>query len=220
MGFGPDQVVPLAFHVDYFNTPWKDPLSDPAFTAREAAYGTAKRRKDLFFTPMMMVDGRTPMLGSDRTKAMVAIANALKEPPAVALGLKLSPDPADAKGRKRLEVRVSALSPQVYGRALLVGVGLFEDPVVTNVRAGENAGKRLVDHYAVRTFAYQDTKVDAEEPSVSRTFPIELAAGWDPARCGVGVFVQDWKSGEVFQAGSIRWEDTPHPAAGPRRRRR
>ena len=33
------------------------------------AYNTALKRKDLYFTPMMMIDGRHPMLGSDQVKA-------------------------------------------------------------------------------------------------------------------------------------------------------
>ena len=29
LGYGPDRVVPINFHVDYFNTPWEDPVLGP-----------------------------------------------------------------------------------------------------------------------------------------------------------------------------------------------
>ncbi len=58
LGYGPDRVVPLAFHVDYFNDPWKDPFSDPQFSRREAEYsriyhGINKNTKPdvLYLTP-------------------------------------------------------------------------------------------------------------------------------------------------------------------------
>src|SRR3954465_9410474 len=32
------RVVPIAFHVDYFNNPWKDVFSDPLYSQRQAVY--------------------------------------------------------------------------------------------------------------------------------------------------------------------------------------
>src|SRR5579871_2632243 len=72
-GFGPDRIVPVAFHVDYFNEPWADPFSKKEYSQRELAYNTVQKRNDLYFTPMMMVDGRHPMLGSNRAEATSAI---------------------------------------------------------------------------------------------------------------------------------------------------
>ena len=75
-----DRVVPIAFHVNYFDKPWKDPFSSPLFSSRQWQYSTLYNKENkvgkedyLYFTPMMMVDGRYPMLGSDRKKAEQAI---------------------------------------------------------------------------------------------------------------------------------------------------
>ena len=40
-----------------------------------------QRRDDLRITPLLMVDGRQPLFGSDRTMAVAAIEQALKMPP-------------------------------------------------------------------------------------------------------------------------------------------
>src|SRR5262245_56785390 len=63
LGYGPERVVPLVFHGDYFNDPWVDPFSDPQFSQREAEYSRLYDRANglgkpdyLYFTPMLMVD--------------------------------------------------------------------------------------------------------------------------------------------------------------------
>src|SRR6516225_2244237 len=42
LGLGRDRVVPLTFHVDYWNSlGWPDPFSSSAFTARQQGYADA-----------------------------------------------------------------------------------------------------------------------------------------------------------------------------------
>jgi hypothetical protein len=203
LGYGPDRVVPIAFHVDYFNDPWKDVFSDPIHSRREMAYNEVQNRKDLYFTPMMMVDGRVPMLGSNRPAALAALKQVLAEKPGAAIVATLQ-DEDPKSSRKTLTVKVAPLGREVLGRELLVGVAVFENPVATDVRSGENAGKRLVEHFAVRRFGYQNATF-AEPGAKSLTFPVEVPADGKAERCGVAVFVQDVKSGVVYQADSVPW---------------
>jgi hypothetical protein len=210
MGYGPDQAVPIALHVDYFNKPWKDPFSDNYFSRRQYEYSLIFTRQNgiddknyLYFTPMLMVDGRYPMLGSDQPKAQAALRRALAERPGASIDARLTPDPKDPRAAA-LAVDVRALAPAVAGRALLVGAAVWEDPVTTQVASGENAGKTLVEHYAVRKFAYERVTLTGSRPK-SLTIPLALGPGWDPTRCGVAVFVQDWTDGRVYQADSLPW---------------
>ncbi len=200
-GFGPDQVVPVAFHVDYFNQPWADPFSSKDYSKRELAYNAVKKRNDLYFTPMMMVDGRFPMLGSNRTEAAASIRKAMAERPGVSLRLALTGTGPD----RSLAVEVGPLASSIAGRDLMVGVAVTEGPVSTRVTSGENAGKTLVEHFAVRSFAFQKAKFDA---SGSRGFAFPLRLGADPVarNCRVAAFVQDWDGGIVYQADSLPWE--------------
>jgi len=197
LGYGPDRIVPVGFHVDYFNQPWVDPYSDPSYSRREASYNAVQRRDDLYFTPMLMVDGRYPMLGSDKPKVLASIERALKEPAAVGLEVRLD--------RKALTVKVAARSAAVAGRELLVGVAVTEDPVSTKVASGENGGKTLVEHAVVRSFVHKPARLE-RGGSATLSFPIELAAGQAAARSRVAIFVQDHADGRVYQAESIPWE--------------
>ena len=61
LGDGADRIVPLNFHVDYFNQPWPDPYSDASYTRRQRDYNSVQHRDDLQFTPLLMVDGRQPL---------------------------------------------------------------------------------------------------------------------------------------------------------------
>ena len=206
LGYGPDQVVPVAFHVDYFNTPWADPFSNKDYSRREMAYNSVLKRDDLYFTPMMMVDGRSPMLGSNRPEALKAIKKSLAARPGASIKLALSGKETDAE--RTLNVAVTPLGPEVAGRSLMVGVALTEGPITTRVPSGENAGSSLVEPAVVRSFAFQQAKLEA---TVERSFrfPITPPSGSVAANRRVAVFVQDWDDGRVYQAESIRWVGNP-----------
>src|SRR4051812_36680135 len=52
-------IVPIAFHVDYFNDPWKDVFSDPLYSRRQMTYnelykGPKNPDYGLYYTPMLM----------------------------------------------------------------------------------------------------------------------------------------------------------------------
>ena len=208
LGYGDDRVVALNFHVDYFNEPWADPFSDPAFSRRQASYNGALKREDLYFTPMLMVDGREPMLGSDRPKLLESLREAASRPPGVRLEATLE----GAGARRSLKVALSEPGRGAAGRDLLVGVALTEDPVKTAVPSGENAGKTLVEHHVVRSFAHKAARLD-RSGSKSLRFPLSLRPGQAARRTMVAVFAQDEANGEVHQAASLRWDE---PAATPK----
>ena len=200
LGYGPDRVVPINFHVDYFNEPWADPFSDPSYSRRQLDYNDALHRDDLYFTPLMMVDGRYPLLGSDRPKALAALQQARKEPPGVVLGLSLT----GQGNHKTLSVKIKARSPEVVGRDVMVGLALTEDPVTTKVFSGENAGRTLIEHHVVRQFDHKFIKLERTE-SQTLSFAIELATGWVDSRLRVTVFAQDRVNGKVYQADAVPW---------------
>ena len=88
------RIVPIAFHVDYFNDPWKDVFSDPLYSQRQMAYNqiyTKPKNPDygLYYTPMLMIDGEQSVNGRDPASAQAAIRQALARKPAVRLDVAL-----------------------------------------------------------------------------------------------------------------------------------
>src|SRR6516162_3532163 len=89
------RIVPIAFHVDYFNKPWKDVFSDPLYSQRQLAYDQLYTKPKspeygLYYTPMMMIDGEQSVNGRDDASARAAIRRALSRKPAVAIDVDLA----------------------------------------------------------------------------------------------------------------------------------
>lgn len=228
--YGPERVATVAFHVDYFNEPWEDPHSDPRFSRREMQYSLIFDREHklknpnyLYLTPLLMIDGRTPMVGSNDdapAKARAAIGQALAREAEVRLDVAFRPapgDPEEAAGpgggpspRRTLEVAVSAGTPALAGREVLVEVVTVEDGLTTKVGSGELAGRTYVGRDVARAFAFKGVKVP-RNGSETLSFPVGLKAGWEPSRCRLVVLAQDEATGRVYQARVLPWSDGPPP---------
>src|SRR5437868_14761375 len=74
-----DDVLPLAFHVDYWDRlGWKDPFSSAAATARQRTYARQLDAANVY-TPQMVVDGRIDVVGSYRDQVLRAIDRARQD---------------------------------------------------------------------------------------------------------------------------------------------
>ncbi len=205
---GHSSIVPIAFHVDYFNDPWKDQFSDPVYSRRQAVYNSLYTKPKhpaygLYYTPMLMIDGEQSVNGRDLSTAEAAIRQALKKKPLVRLDTKL-----ELKSDPRFgEVRISvvARSSRVQGRELLVCVVLREDGVTTKIGSGENAGKTLTASYPAKKLQHEFIKLKGESPAAVR-FAFELEPASNVEKSRLAVFVQDKQTAVVYQAADLPWK--------------
>jgi hypothetical protein len=204
------RIVPIAFHVDYFNRPWKDVFSDPLYSERQMAYNqlyTKPKNQEygLYYTPMLMIDGRQSVNGRDLPSAETAVRQALARKPAVGLDVKLNPAADGRSGTATIKVTSQSATAQ-KSPLLLCGV-LREDGVVTDVPSGENAGKALVARFPARQTKYEFIELDGNLPATQRfTFSIEPA--WKREHLRLAVFVQDKRTGAIHQAADLPWRST------------
>jgi hypothetical protein len=127
-------IIGLAWHVDYWNgLGWTDPYARRAWTDRQRAY--AKFLNGEVYTPALVVNGAAMVVGSDSGAVRRAIDQAAPPPIAVTLRRTVS----------GLEAEISATSTPVTG--LLV---TYDSEQTTQVGAGENGGRRLVEYRVVR----------------------------------------------------------------------
>ncbi len=135
---GRPDVLPLAFHVTYWDgLGWKDPFSLKAATDRQARYGA--RFGDGSYTPEMVVDGASGLVGSERGTVTAAIARAER-------GRSAGATVSVARDGRGVQIQVGQGAGG--GEVLLVG---FDREHRTAVGRGENGGRTLTESNIVRS---------------------------------------------------------------------
>ncbi len=135
---GAPEVLPLAFHVTYWDRlGWRDPFSLQAATERQRQY-SALWHADEIYTPQLVVNGRSGVVGSDRSAVRDALAAAAGVP---ALPIRLRRDGSDAV----IDM------PQGTGAASILLVG-YDARHRTMIGRGENGGRTLTESNIVRGF--------------------------------------------------------------------
>jgi hypothetical protein len=133
-------VLALSFNVDYWDyLGWKDTLASPDNTARQRDYAAA-RGDGQVYTPQVIVDGRTHLVGSDRDgidTAVAASAGLLPVP------ISLTPSP------EALTVSVGE-APTTGMRHATLWLVMYEPSVTVPVERGENSGRTLTYSNVVR----------------------------------------------------------------------
>lgn len=183
----PQRLVPLAFHVDYWNRlGWVDRFAKPAYSARQHWIAGVKRARTIY-TPQFVLDGR------DWRPARTGYPEARNDGEAAAeLHLELRP-----AGAERLEVRGEARLRTSLEDAQ-VFLALYENNLTSRIDAGENAGKLLRHDYVVRELIGPFRLPAAGVLPIQHRFT--LGADWKRDDLGVSAFVQDATTGEVYQA--------------------
>ena len=158
LGLGRDKVIPLTFHVDYWDRlGWKDPFANPDFTQRQDWYSRSKMLRspegraaiEGIYTPQMIVDGVVHFSGQRRRDAVREMERAADRPPLFALT-------ADATAHgSSMEVSVEVSERGVVKRDLdwRLVVALVATKARTSVTRGENAGETLDEAAVVRALS-------------------------------------------------------------------
>jgi len=192
-GFRPDQVVPLALHVDYWDyIGWKDPYAKHRFSERQRKFA-ALRRPVIVYTPQVLLQGREfRRWGSDQFTEEVMRINSKPARARIALAIRVV-----ASDGIHTELKAQLFDP-AQRKDTAVYLAAYENKLTSEVSAGENRGKRLEHDYVVREWIGpigfgEDLKLEEK-----RSLP--LLPGANTRQSGVAAFVQNRSTGEVLQA--------------------
>lgn len=136
------EVIALSLHVDYWDyLGWRDTLGSPDCAQRQREY--ARRRGDgQVYTPQMIVNGRSDILGSDRQRVLDAIGTPRDHQASVPVVI--------ASHDRELLIEISAApSGQIVAEATVWVISVVPR-VVIDIRRGENAGRTVVYTNVVR----------------------------------------------------------------------
>ena len=186
-----NKVTPLAFHVDYWNDiGWKDKFSKAEHSERQrklATFGGA----GFVYTPQFVMNGRD-FRSWDNARLNAIVEKNQKLASRANLSLNVA---TLENGAMLLNVGAQAINLKEATNAD-VFVAIYENKLVTQVKAGENNGSTLKHDYVVREFfgAYQMRSQNA----FSKDF--NLHADWNKKDAGAVIFVQNSQTGEILQS--------------------
>src|SRR5205809_5882251 len=132
------KIVPVAFHVDYWNNlGWRDRFAKPEFTARQRRY-VAAWRGDSVYTPGFVVNGREwrDWFGGNAMPITSTKVGVLR----VAVG-------DDGK------VSATFIPDTMQARPLTLNVALLGNDLESDVKRGENSGRKLRHDFVVLQLA-------------------------------------------------------------------
>ncbi|MDB5762357.1 MAG: hypothetical protein JWQ21_1352 [Herminiimonas sp.] len=190
-GLTAGQVVPLALHVDYWDyIGWKDLFGKHAFTERQHWLSDLANTRTVY-TPEIFIAGRELRNWSDGVPAAVKRINARPAQADIAIALgKIS------NGSLPVEVNAKAAGGKLF-------IALYENGLVTDIKAGENRGVTLKEDYVVRDWI-GPIALPADAKGGKAALPRALTVPADSVtkNLGVAAFVQTDK-GEVLQTLSL-----------------
>jgi hypothetical protein len=191
------EVIALSEHVTYWNSSaWHDPFSAQSFSWRQFGYKTLFHL-DSAYTPQIVVNGGTQVVGSDWDEINRAIRAAAQAPrAAVTLAVK-DGDIAS--------VQVAWVSSQVPKGAGSVDVllAITEGNLESSVSGGENGGQRLRHTGVVRRLTTVG-HLDAKSHTYSGDIRLKLDARWNRANLRLALFIQEQGTRHVLGAAEIR----------------
>jgi hypothetical protein len=128
-----DDVIALALHVDYWDyIGWKDLFGNPAHAVRQRAYAAAGQRRTIY-TPEMVVQGQTDIVGAKATALAKAISVHAQAAQSVDLDIT----------RKGSDVTIYAQALAAVTGPMTVQMLRYTPRQVTKIKRGENAGKTI-----------------------------------------------------------------------------
>lgn len=196
------EIIALSEHVDYWNRlGWADPFSSSAFSERQSVYANVFNRDDVY-TPEMVVDGREEFVGSNTSRAKEAITAATRTPKAsVMLSIKQTMK-AESSNAIPLAVRIENLPPVAAGDTAAVVLAITESGLRSDVRRGENSGRKL-NHTAVVRKLSVIGSVAAKQGAFTAEPTARVESAWKREQLKAVVFVQERTSRHVLGAAAI-----------------
>ncbi|WP_137720103.1 DUF1223 domain-containing protein [Methylobacillus flagellatus] len=192
-GFDQNKVIPLAFHVDYWDyIGWKDPYASPRYSARQRV-AAARGGAGFVYTPQIMLNGRDYRGWSRDSQFTRDVNGTLKQAARARLGIRVSQLPSGELGLKTS----ASVAPGSDAKQAELFVAVYENNLRSSIKAGENAGRELTHDHVVREWM-GPFSLDTADKTLEKL--LILNASWQQRDAGIVVFVQDRANGDVLQA--------------------
>ena len=197
------EIIPLEEHVDYWDRQgWVDPFSGVQWTSRQQDYA-ATRHDQQVYTPQIVVNGETQLVGSHEGQALQIIAKAASQSH---VPVMVAPEESKKHGEFQFRVTAGKLPGAANGDHAEVWLAITEADLHTPVKAGENSGVDVHHSDVVRTLR----KIGNAEPDKENSFEGEAVAkvekSWKQENLRAVAFIQEKRSRHIIGAAEARFE--------------
>jgi hypothetical protein len=173
--------VPVVFHVDYWDElGWKDKFSKKEYTDRQKAFASEWRNNSIY-TPGFVLNGRewkrwlvwpgVPQSGDDVGSLSIDRLNA-----------------------QTFKIQYKPLKPD--GNRYFLSVALLGSGIISDIKAGENSGRRMVHDFTVLQFTRKPIARGNDGFESDVTLEIPTASG----SYSIAVWITSSASGAPIQA--------------------
>ncbi|MBL8481700.1 MAG: DUF1223 domain-containing protein [Rhodocyclaceae bacterium] len=137
------QLLPLAFHVDYWDyLGWRDPYAQARFSVRQRASAARAGTRNIY-TPQVIADGRSFDVWRRPGSVRDAMRRAVERAPGASLQLSVKANAGGAELVYSVEFAPGILSGEIF-------LARWESGLTSSVSGGENRGVLLRHDYVVR----------------------------------------------------------------------
>ena len=191
------ELIVLSEHVDYWNDiGWKDPYSSHEYSERQSAYAAHFGRSGIY-TPQMVVDGHSELVGSDERGAIKAVEN---ESRFVKVPLSLSGVHFENNNKVSMHVEAGPLEA-IGARSANLYLAIADESDVSQVSRGENAGRTLKHVAVLRSLVPVGTVNKADK--VSKDIAVNVS-NESRGRLRIVGIIQEQSAGRVLGVASAR----------------
>ncbi len=181
----PEKVYFLGYHVDYWNyIGWKDEFSNADYTKRQNKYAELLGLSSIY-TPQAIINGEKELVGSKESQLRGLIADKLKQETSATITLMAK--------KTDQTVTVSCRADNA-GKAIL-NIALVQLMATTNVKRGENEGRKLNHIDIVR-----DLKTVSVNKEINSSVTLKIPAGLGVKDLKVVAFLQNEEEWNVTGA--------------------
>jgi hypothetical protein len=193
------EIIAIEEHVDYWNRlGWTDPFSSHDWSERQQRYARSFRH-DGVYTPQLVVNGRSEVVGSSAREARPQIIEASKSPMAE-LHLSLA---SLSSQSAEVTISVENIPPEAHAAELWLAV--TERGLASNVLRGENEGRNLAHAAVLRSLTHVRAQHADAGSAKATSHVVALDPSWKRENLRFVVFLQEPKTLHIFgaAAGSI-----------------
>ena len=195
------EILVLEEHVDYWDQQgWVDPFSGVQWTERQQDYA-AVRHDSGVYTPQMVVDGRTELVGSRERQARQAIADAASQ---THVQITVTPLSSVKPDEPRFTVSIEKLAASASAERADVWLAVTETGLHSAVRAGENSGVDVHHAAVVRSLRKVGALDSGKDPAFIADVSVKLDRAWKRQNLRVIVFAQERRGRHILGSAAAR----------------